>query len=270
MNLDHYLRRIDYHGSRTVTSETLGAIQRAHLLAIPYENLDIHLGCPLTLDLDHIYTKLVEQRRGGWCYEMNGILAWALRALGFDVTLLGSSVGGSARGADGDLDHLILLVQLEQPWLVDAGFGNGVLDPLPLSAGAYQQDFLNFRLEQADDTWFFHNHRYGGPGYGFTLIPRTYAGFAPRCYELQTSPTSGFVRATVCHRYTPHGIVSLRDATLKQYRADGVVEEEIVTVVRYTQVLQELFGLEIPEVETLWSAVWARHLVWKATLEKQG
>lgn len=269
MNLDNYLRRIDYHGSRAVNADTLRAIQRAHLLAIPYENLDIHLGRTLPLDLEHIYTKLVEQRRGGWCYEMNGILAWALRELGFEVTMLGSSVGGPAQGMDGDLDHLILLVQLEQPWLVDAGFGNGLLDPLPLSAGDYQQDFLNFRLEQVDDKWFFHNHIYGGPGFGFTLLPRTYAGFAPRCHELQTLPSSGFVRATVCHRYLPDGFVSLRGAMLKQYRADGVVEEEIGSAVHYRQVLQEVFGLEIPEVETLWPVVWARHLAWKAELQKE-
>ncbi len=169
------------------------------MMAIPYENLDIHLGRKLTLDPDHIYHKIVEERRGGWCYEMNGLFSQALRQIGFDVTLLGSSVGSPAQGGvEGDLDHLILLVQVDkQPWLADVGFGKGLLDPIPLQVGEIQQNYLHYRLEQEGENWYFHNQPEGGPGFGFTLLPRTYAGFASRCHELQTSPDSGFVRAPV-------------------------------------------------------------------------
>ena len=145
MKLEAYLERIHYTGPRTADYATLRQLHRAHLLAIPYENLDIHLGRTLPLDLDHIYTKIVEQQRGGWCYEMNGIFAWALRELGFTVTLLGSTVGAPAQGADGDWDHLVLLVQLDQPWLVDVGFGNGILEPLPLTVGAMRSHRHRFR-----------------------------------------------------------------------------------------------------------------------------
>ena len=263
MKLEAYLDRIHYTGPRTADYATLYQLHRAHLLAIPYENLDIHLGRTLPLDLDHIYTKIVEQQRGGWCYEMNGIFAWALRELGFTVTLLGSTVGAPAQGADGDWDHLVLLVQLDQPWLVDVGFGNGILEPLPLTVGDYQQGFLAYRLEQQDDKWFFHNHPDSGPGYGFTLLARDYTGFAPRCHELQTSPESGFVRATVCFRFTPYGFVGLRGAVLKLYRAGEVAEEEITSLARYRTVLNETFGLDTALADALWGKVWEAHQAWK-------
>ena len=240
------------------------------MLAIPYENLDIHLNRTLTLDLDQIYRKIVERRRGGWCYEMNGLFAWALRELGFAVTLLGSSVGAPAQGEAGDLDHLILLVELEEPWLVDVGFGNGILEPLLLVAGEYQQEFSTFRLTLQDDgNWFFHNQLYGGPGYGFSLHPRRYEGFASRCYELQTSPESGFVRTTVCHRFTPQGFMSLRGAVLQQYKATGIAEEEIDTLSRYKQVLTDIFGLDAALADALWEKVWERHGFWKKEQEQQ-
>lgn len=268
MQLTDYLQRIGYTGLQAPNYTTLRQLHRAHLLAIPYENLDIHLGRPLTLDLDPIYTKLVDERRGGWCYEMNGLFAWALREVGFDVTLLGSSVGAPAKGAE-DLDHLVLLVQLEQPWLVDVGFGNGFLEPLPLRAGNYQQHWLTYQLEQqADDKWYFHNQQHSTLGYGFTLQPHHLPGFASRCHELQTSPTSGFVRRTVCHRFVPGGIVALRGAVLNHYSKEGVLEEEINSLQRYRTVFAETFGLDSALADSLWDTVWQQHLAWKQTLSE--
>lgn len=265
MKLEKYLQRIHYTGPQDVSTETLCQLHRAHLLAIPYENLDIHLGQRLTLDTAYVYTKIVEQGRGGWCYEMNGLFAWALRELGFEVTLLGSSVGEPAQGANGDHEHLVLLVQLAQPWLVDVGFGNGILEPLPLTPGNYQQGFLDFRLEEADGKWFFHNHVHGGKGYGFTLLPRQLPEFASRCHVLQTSPDSGFVKTTVCHRFTPEGIVSLRGLIFKRYQATGVTEEEITTLPRYRQVISRTFGLAPTLADALWEQALGRHMIWKET-----
>ncbi len=163
MKIGRYLSRIGYNGTTANSISTLQALHRAHLLAIPYENLDIHLGQRLTLDLEHIYAKIVEGGRGGWCYEMNGLFAWALQELGFTVAMLGSTVGAPAQGGVGnDLDHLILQVQLDQPWLVDVGFGNAFIEPLPLIPGDYQQGWMTFRLEQGADKWFFHNQPHGG------------------------------------------------------------------------------------------------------------
>lgn len=264
LNVNDYLERIHYRGGLQPTRETLVALHRAHLLNIPYENLEIHLGGALSLELEAIYEKIVIRHRGGWCYEMNGLLAWALRELGFDVTLMASHVVPEHQGDGAEGTHLILKVGLERPYLADVGFGNGFLEPIPLEAGTYQQDYLTYKLEPTDIGWFFTNHAYGGAGYDFTLTPRVMGYFAAPCQYLQTSPESGFVRTTVCHRHTPEGIVTLRGAMLREVTARGVDDQIVDNAADYEQLLNSRFDLRLPPADTtaLWQKVWARHEAW--------
>ncbi len=266
MELDAYLARIGYRGSLEPTLGTLRDLHRAHLLTIPYENLDIHLGRTLPLDEAEIFDKLVTQRRGGWCFEMNGLFAWALRELGFAVTLLGATVervGSSVQKTD----HLVLLVALDEPYLCDVGFGDGVREPLPLRAGRYRQGFLEYELTCEGEMWRFHNQPYGAArGFSFSLKPRTLDSFAGMCHTLQTSPESGFVRVTVCERFNEKGYGVLRGAVLLEVSAAGTRERVLEDAKDFDAVLRERFGLELPEAPALWPRVWAGHLTWmKAT-----
>ena len=264
MQLNAYLDRIGYRGALEPTLATLTGVHRAHLLAIAYENLDIHLGRALSLDEAQIFDKLVTRRRGGWCYEMNGLLAWALRQLGYDVTLLSSAVRREMVGDGSEGDHLILLVRLDRLYLVDVGFGNGLLEPIPLEAGSYTQGFLTYRLLRDGERWFFQNHEYGGPGFVFTLAPRTLPYFTRRCGELQTLPESGFVRTTVCMRFTPDSLLELRGAVLKTITAQGVDEQVVDNAASYEQLLNSQFDLHLSpdQIAPLWEKVWARHQAW--------
>ena len=140
--LERYFARVGYDGAREPTLATLTALHRAHLLAIPYENLDIHLGRPLTLDRGAMFRKLVDERRGGWCYEMNGTLGQVLAAMGFDVRYVSGAVHRATRGDAALGNHLVLIVTLNRPWIVDVGFGDGFIEPLPLEPGTYRQGFL--------------------------------------------------------------------------------------------------------------------------------
>src|SRR2546422_9120029 len=134
-----YLRRIGYTGPIVPTLETLREIHRAHLLAVPFENLDIPLGRPIVCDEDTFVRKIVERRRGGFCYEMNGAFAALLRAIGFRVTLLSARVP-QPDGSDGpEFDHLTLRVDIEEPWLADVGFGDSFMEPLRLKTGIEQE-----------------------------------------------------------------------------------------------------------------------------------
>lgn len=266
LQLSDYLKRINYHDTLRPDLETLIGLHRAHLLNISYENLDIHRDCPLTVDIDAIFRKIVTDRRGGWCFEMNGLFGWALREIGFDVTLLSSTVGRGEMGrpvVEGT--HLILLVQLDRPYLADVGFGNGVLEPIPLEVGTYRQGFLEYALRLDGDRWWFENQEYGGAGFDFTLKAHDLNDFAPMSHFLQTSPDSGFVRTTVCHRFTADGFVTLRGATLRRITQDGAHEQVIETLDAYHQTLENVFDLHLDDVGALWDKVWARHLVWVQT-----
>lgn len=263
--LDRYFERIGYGGPVEPTVDVLRGIHRAHLLAIPYENFDIHLGRPLRLDPERFYAKLVDARRGGWCYEMNGLLAWALRAIGFRVTMVSGTVGRAQRGDSVEGNHLVLLVDLDRPWVADTGFGDGFLDPVPLAEGEFSQLGLTYRLERSGARWQFHNQPWGGAaGFDFTAEPRALADFEARCHDLQTSPESSFVRATVCERFTPEAIVSLRGAVLRTITADGPVDVVLTGRQAFERTLEDTFGLDSGPIGALWPQIEARHEAWVA------
>jgi len=262
--LDRYLARIGVDRPHDATLKTLRAVHRAHLLAIPYENLDIHLGLRMTLDPEAMFTKLVDERRGGWCFEMNGLLGRALETLGFTVRYLSGAVGRSTRGWRAQGNHLLLLVTLDRPWIADVGFGDGLLTPLPLEPGSYRQDFLQFQITRDGPRWRVDNHQFGAAdGFDFTLTPRHPADFADQCLDLQTSPESGFVKSTVCQRHVPGGLITLRGATLREVSAAGVTTTVVGDADDYDRVLRQRFDLAIQGIEALWPLVWERHLQWR-------
>lgn len=277
-SLTSYLTRINHTDPIEPTLDVLRAVHRAHLLNISYENLDIHLGRPLTLDLPTIFDKIVTRRRGGWCYEMNALLAWVLREIGFNVTLLSGAVGRDRLGDLAEGNHLVLLVKLDRLYIADAGFGNAFLEPLPLVEGEHVQGAFTYRLQQTPPPapplqggerisarWIFHNHEHGGAGFDFTLAPHEIGNFAARCHWLQTSPESSFVRVAVCHRLRPDGMISLRGAVLQEVSAGSVVERVIETEDEYRRVLRGDFDLDLgDDVRRLWPKVWQSHLAWMA------
>src|SRR5437879_10285132 len=138
MDISSYLERISYNGPLTPNSETLRSLHRAHLFAVPFENLDISYGRRIVLDEDALVRKVVEEHRGGFCYELNGAFAALLRELGFDVTLLSARVSRTDGSMSPEFDHLTLRVDLEEPWLVDVGFGDLFQEPLLLKPNLEQ------------------------------------------------------------------------------------------------------------------------------------
>ena len=177
LDVPAYLARIRYTGPTTPTYETLRALHYAHLLAVPFENLDIALGRKIVLDEDAILRKIIHQRRGGFCYELNGAFAALLKALGFQTTLLSARVARDTGGESPEFDHLALRVDLEQPWLVDVGFGESFLEPLRLETERNQIDPAGtFRLMQTGERLQLEKLGRNGtwkPQYSFALTPRS-------------------------------------------------------------------------------------------------
>lgn len=250
MDIDAYLNRIKYSGPRTLTAETLRQLHRAHLLTIPFENLDIHLGHTIVLDTEKFFKKIVGQGRGGFCYELNGFFAALLRALGFNVTMLSARVylDGILRP---EFDHMVLLVQLEERWLADVGFGALFIEPLRMDEKNKQtQRNYAYRIKQYGDNWRLMARETRNPWkamYQFTLAPRELQDYAEMCHWHQTSPRSWHTQNRICTRATPDGRVTLTETKLVIKRNSKRSEQMISTQEEYVTALRTHFGITISE-----------------------
>lgn len=244
MDVDSYLERIAYDGPREPGEETLVALHRAHMLAVPFENLDIHLGVENVLDPEHVFDKVVTRRRGGWCYELNGSFARLLEALGFTVTRYSASVVLSEPPSP-DFAHLTLRVDLDRPWLADVGFGASFTRPLRLDDdGNQERDGNTYRLAPLPDGRMVL-HENDAPQYAFALEPRSMDEFAEMCVLQQTAPGSHFLAAPICSRATADGRVSLSGMRLITTTADGRSERELESEDERAAVLRDLFGVDL-------------------------
>ena len=248
MNIGAYLERINYQGSLAPTAETLRELQIAHLLAVPFENLSIHAGQPIVLEDEALFAKIVERRRGGFCYEANGLFAALLRATGFDVQMLSAGVANAEGGFGPDFDHMALMVKLDRRWLVDVGFGDSFLEPLLLDErGEQAQGGRAYRIVP-DGAHLILLRRDEGDEwkaqYSFTLQPHVYADYAEMCRYHQTSPQSHFTRGRVCSRATGKGRVTLSEMRFITTSEDGGRQERtLASQEEYDAILREHFGI---------------------------
>jgi N-hydroxyarylamine O-acetyltransferase len=218
------------------------------MFAVPFENLDIGLGRQIICDEGRVLNKIVTERRGGFCYEMNGAFAALLRALGFNVTLLSARVSGDD-GSDGpEFDHLALRVELEQDWLADVGFGDSFVEPLLLEPGLEQEQFgRRYRLTPAGSGLCLEANTESAwkRQYLFSLRARQLSEFAAMCHYHQTSPDSPFTRKRVCSLATPEGRITVTGDKLIETR-NGVREERALTEDERVAILHERFGVNLP------------------------
>jgi N-hydroxyarylamine O-acetyltransferase len=231
MELSAYLNRIGYAGPLDVSPETLRQLHRAHMLSVPFENLDIALGRRIVCNEAAFIRKIVERRRGGFCYELNGAFAELLRAIGFRVTLLSARVSREDGSSSPEFDHLALKVDLAEAWLADVGFGDSFLEPLKMEPPIEQlQGGCRFRI--VDDNASLHVEKAESDGiwkrqFCFTLKPRSLGDFAAMCHYHQTSPESHFTRNRICTKATPAGRVTLTDRKLV-FTRNGIKEEKLL------------------------------------------
>jgi N-hydroxyarylamine O-acetyltransferase len=247
-DLAAYLDRIGADRPRRLDQASLRELHRAHLLAVPFENLSIHLSEPISLREDDLIDKIVTRRRGGFCYELNGAFAQLLRALGADVRLASARVWGDNRLGP-PFDHLVLLAGLPDgsgPWLADVGFGDHSVYPLLLDVREEQDDpGGQFRVADAADGDLDRN---GEPRYRLERRARCLSDFAPTCWWQQTSPESHFTRGTICSRLTATGRVSLSGHTLIQTEAGARTERELPSESAVLAAYREHFGISLDRV----------------------
>ena len=248
IDFEAYLQRIEYRGPLQPSAATLKQLQLAHLLAVPFENLSIHRGEPIVLQDTALFEKVVGRRRGGFCYELNGLFCALLRELGFEVAMLSAAVMNPESGFGSQFDHMALLVTLEQRWLVDVGFGDSFREPLLLDERQEQvQGARAYRIDVDGDCftlWQRDRHGTWTAQYRFDLTPHDYEAYAAMCHYHQTSPKSHFTQRRVCSRATTDGRVTLSGTRLITTGGDGQrQEQELRDESEVARVLRQQFGV---------------------------
>ncbi|WLT32610.1 arylamine N-acetyltransferase [Geothrix sp. PMB-07] len=247
-DLAAYLRRIGLASAPALNWDGLGALHLAHLQHIPFENLDVQLGRPIRLDVASLQAKLVQGRRGGYCFEQNRLFATALEMLGFPVITCEARV---RRGAMRLLPrtHMMLLVELEgRTWLCDVGFGgDGILLPVPLD-GEERVQFLNrYRVVAEGSLCVLQVLRMGAweDLYAFEPAERFAVDYEMANHYTSSHPESGFVKTLTAQICSPDVRRYLRNLTYSEARGDAVEGRELAPE-EVAPLLREVFGIEVP------------------------
>ncbi|MEV6395831.1 arylamine N-acetyltransferase [Streptomyces sp. NPDC051907] len=254
LDLDAYLARIGYEGEPAPDLETLRALQRAHVAAIPFENLEVALGHQVPLDLKSLQAKLVGRRRGGYCYEQNSLFAAVLERIGFTVAGRGARVRANG-AALRPVTHAVLAVTVEDRlWLADTGFGaQGITEPMPLQDGAQvEQGGWSYGI-RVESEGIHVLTTLGAEGWSdlYAFSPQTLypADFMVMNHYSSSHPQSRFVGQVVAQRPGREVRTALVRDGLTLSRPDGTVERRSVPVDELIAVLAGTFDIELDAAE---------------------
>lgn len=264
---DAYLSRLGAQLAPAPTLEFVAHLQMQHLLNVPFENLSVMAAEPIRLDVAHLYHKIVERRRGGFCYELNGLFGALLSRLGFPVQYLSAQVYQSDRMRFGPpFDHLTLCVEIDAtPYLVDVGFGDSFRSPIALPIGNTGDISGTYRVRPArpglesstaDESGETENavsllileaqgddHRSWVPHYRFSMEPHPLSDFEAMCRHHSSHRESGFTRRRTCSIATPSGRYTLSNDRLILTCSGTKRDFPIQNSAEYERILWAYFGV---------------------------
>lgn len=252
MNTKDYLRRIGIEKTELApTAENLKLLQRQHLLNVPFENLDIHWKRPILLDVEKFYNKIIEEKRGGFCYELNGSFNELLRSLGFQTRLVSARVHMDGTNFSNEYDHLAIIVTIgELEFLADVGFGAFTARPLRVATDLEQQDETGvFVLKRFDDGYLEvakKEDEIWRSEYIFKPLGRDLSEFADACLYQQTSPESHFTKNKICSLMTADGRKSLTDTKFIETKNGEKLETPILSDEEFGRILEREFQITFP------------------------
>lgn len=248
-----YFRRIQYQDAADVSLETLRALHTGHVFNIPFENLDVFHKKPISLDQDDLFTKIVTNNRGGYCFEMNGLFSYVLKKLGFQVTDLFARVWKDGFAQTGKTHQVLLVAIDEQKWLCDVGFGgNGPIAPILIEAGIEQEYFGRSHRIGVDPTYGYvleYKIKNGyEPVYAFTLEKCYHQDYVIANYYTSTHPSSFFTQVLMCTKPTEDGRITLFDGQLKIIVKKLEIVTELGSNKEIKEALYNYFGISEPGV----------------------
>lgn len=248
LNLEAYFNRINYTGRTDVSYETLYELHLAHALSVPFENLDIHNNKPISLDIESLYKKIVENKKGGYCYEMNSLFSFVLKKLGFQVTDLLARMTKDGVNYGGKSHQIILVELVGKKYLADVGCGvNGIVAPLLLEEGVEQQQFsYKYRIKIDEEYGYVLQFKVGDEDYKslYSFIPDH------RCYPMDfimanhfssTYPASLYATKKFCTIPTKEGRITLTDEHLKILNNGKLTETKVESAEEFNRLLKKYF-----------------------------
>lgn len=245
--VNEYLKVIKYNEGLNLDINTLRELHKNHILNVPFENLNIFLNEPIELHRDKLWNKIVRDKRGGLCYELNGLFFYLLNYIGFNAKYLSAQVSNLGD----EYDHVLLSVVLDEDlWLLDVGFGGSFLYPIKFVLNEVQQDVKGYyKIVKTKDKRYellrSRDNEVYSTQYIFNLKERSLGEFKEKCRWFETSPISRFRKYRLCNIETEDGWISLKDDKLTISNGKNVIEKTIVSDIDFKENLKKLFNIEI-------------------------
>lgn len=255
MKLDNYLSRIDYHQKPQNNLQTLNELHKKHVFAIPFEDLDIHLKKPLHIEINSLYQKIIIEKRGGFCYELNYLFYNLLKEIGFDCHIVSSRMYDKREKLGPQFDHLSIIVKLEENWLVDVGYGSLFTEPMKIPSEiddyVYKDREAIYKINQLSESNYALSESRRGYKfkkiYAFETIPRKIEEFYEQIDFKQHSEESYFVKNRICTIPTKEGRITLfNNKFIKTIEGDKE-EHTIKNDEEFYQILRDEFKIELFE-----------------------
>ncbi len=212
MDIQSYISRIGLSQPPEPTLKGLEQLMKAHLYSVPFENIDVVAGRYIDLNTDQFYEKIVQRKRGGFCYELNGLFNLLLNQLGYKVDLIAATV----KQKDGTWaypnSHATNVVYLERPYLVDVGFGDSFIKPIPINGKTHRDASGLYRIKKVENELDLQRYEgYWRTQFRFTLTPFTFKQFYEAAHYTQTSPESMFTNGLIVTKRLMDGRVTITD-----------------------------------------------------------
>ncbi len=252
IGINKYLERIKFEGIPGKNIETLKNLHKNHIFNIPFENLDIHYGNRITLDIDKLFEKIVINNRGGFCYELNGLFYELLNNIGFNAKMVSGRVKNLKQKDmfNPEFDHMLIVVDLDGLWLADVGFGDSFIEPLKIELNTIQKQYGKlYKIIRHDEKYLrlmsSKDNKHFLEEFLFTLEERTLNEFQAMCNYHQTSPESIFTQKKVCTIATSDGRITLGNSKLIITRYNKKNEIELKSEEEFNEKLKEYFNMAI-------------------------